>query len=147
MIRKLSFRRFVVAALVLLGLFSQFQVVFACKLMAGNAKPVCCCDEPGDMSKGCAMGGGCQDQTTGSATTTLDCCAVSYQEMPSAKATPPDSVSLLVLLLDAPQPPPIFVSFQVPKFPTADHAPRYTRFIPLRVAGTETYLLTNRFRI
>lgn len=141
-----SFRGFVVATLVFLGLFSQFQTVFACELMDGKAKPVCCCDEPGDMAGGCAMGGGCQDQAPGSATA-MDCCAVSYQEAPSAKATPPGSASLQVLLLDAPQPPPIPVSFHVPEFLPVDHTPRYTHLIPPRVAGTETYLLTNRFRI
>lgn len=140
------FRRFVVATLVFLGLFSQFQVVFACELMDGKAKPVCCCDEPGGISTGCDMGGGCPDQAPGSATG-MDCCTVSYQEAPSAKATPPGSTSLQVLLLDAPQPPPIPVSFYVPEFLPVDHAPRYTRLILPRVAGTDTYLLTNRFRI
>lgn len=144
--RNPSFRRFVVATLVFLGLFSQFQTVFACELMDGKAKPVCCCDEPGDMAAGCAMGGGCQDQAPDSATA-MDCCTLSYQQAPSAKATPPGSTSLQVLLLDAPQPPPIPVSFHVPEFPPVDHAPRYTRFISPRVAGTETYLLTKRFRI
>lgn len=146
MTRSPLIRRTVIAMVMFVGLFSQFQAVFACELMDGKAKPVCCCDEPGSMAGGCAVGGGCQDQAPGSASA-MDCCAVSYQEAPSAKATPPGSTSLQVLLLDAPQPPPIPVSFHVPEFPPVDHAPRYTRFIPPRVAGTDTYLLTNRFRI
>lgn len=144
--RNPSFRRFVVATLVFLGLFSQFQMVFACELMDGKIQSVCCCDEPGDMSNGCDMGGGCQDQVPGSATS-IDCCKVSYQEAPSAKATPPGSASIQVLLLDAPQPPPIPVSFEITLFTPASHTPRLTRFLPPRVAGTDTYLLTNRFRI
>lgn len=144
--RNSSFRRFVVATLVFLGLFSQFQTVFACELMDGKAKPVCCCDEPGGMAGGCGMDSGCQDQAPDSATA-MDCCAVSYQQAPSAKATPSGSIGLQVLLLDAPQPPPIPVSFHVPEFPSLNYAPRYTRVLPPRVAGTYTYLLTNRFRI
>jgi len=140
------FRRFMITLVIFMGLFSQFQTVFACQLMDGKAKPVCCCDKPGDMSKGCHMGGGCQDQAIGSATG-ADCCVVSYQEVPSATATPPGATSHQVLLLDAPQPPPIPASFHVPEFHPVDHTPHHTRFIPPRVAGIDTYLLTNRFRI
>ncbi|HSH42286.1 MAG TPA: hypothetical protein VK973_09215 [Arenicellales bacterium] len=146
MIKRHLSRHFIVAVAIFVGLFAQFQAVLACELMGGKVQSVCCCDEPGDMSKGCAMGGGCQDQAPGSATA-MDCCAVSYQEAPSAKAAPPGVANIQVLLLDAPQPPPIPASFHVPEFPPVDYAPRYTRFVPPWVAGTYTYLLTNRFRI
>lgn len=144
--RNPSFRRFVAATLMFLGLFSQVQMAFACDLMGGKVQSVCCCDEPGDMSKGCAMGGGCQDQAPGPAAS-MDCCQVSYQEAPSATATAPGTGNIQVLLLDAPQPPPIPVSFAIAQCIQASHTPRFTRFSPPWVAGNDTYLLTNRFRI
>jgi hypothetical protein len=146
MIRSPFSRRVIIAMAMFLGLFSQFQVVFACELMDGKTRTVCCCDERGDMSMGCAKGGGCQDQAPGSATS-MDCCEVSYRAAPNAKATPPGSAGLQVLLLDAPQPPPIPVSFTIQEFSPSSDVLRFTRSAPPRVAGTDIYLLTNRFRI
>lgn len=140
------FRQRLVLATLFMGLFSQFQMVFACELMDGKTQYVCCCDEAGNMSKGCAMGGGCQHQMPDSAMAS-GCCEVSYQQAPSAKATTPGSTGLQVLLLDAPQPPPMPASFDILEFALASGALRFTRFVPPRVAGTNTYLLTNRFRI
>lgn len=142
MIRNPLFRRFVAATVMVLGLFTQFQVVFACELMDGKVQYVCCCDEPGSM--GCAMGGGCHDSRD---TQTQNCCAVSYEPMPNATAIAPESHSLQVLLLDAPQPPPIPVSSDIPEFSPDNHALRFTHALAPHVAGTDTYLLTNRFRI
>jgi hypothetical protein len=51
------------------------------------------------------------------------------------------------LLLDAPQPPPIPASLHVLELIAADYARPFLRYLPPRVAGTDTYLLTNRFRI
>ena len=75
------FRQRLVLATLFMGLFSQFQMVFACELMDGKTQYVCCCDEAGNMSKGCAMGGGCQHQMPDSAMAS-GCCEVSYQQAP-----------------------------------------------------------------
>ncbi len=144
MIRNPLFRRFVIATVVFLGLFTQFQMVFACELMDGKAQYVCCCDEPGDMAMGCTMGGGCGN---GAPMAGMNCCQVSYQDNPAAKATTPGSPSLQVLLLDAPQPPPIPVSFDAPDFVPQSNVVRFAAIPPPPLAGTDTYLLTNRFRI
>lgn len=140
------FRRFVITLVIFMGLFSQFQTVFACELMDGKAKPVCCCDKPGGMSKGCAMGGACQDQA-GPAPSPADCCQVSYEPVPSATAIAPESHAKQVLLLDAPQPPPIPAAFILPDFTTSRTSLRFNHSRSLPVTGTHTYLLTNRFRI
>lgn len=124
----------------------QAQVVYACAMLDAVVVGQCCCDEPGDMSRGCTMNSGCQDQAPPGSAASIDCCQVFYQEAPSAKATAPGSNSQ-VLLLDAPQPPPIPVSFDIAQCIQASHAPRFTGVLPPRVTGTKTYLLTNRFRI
>ncbi len=128
------------------GLFLPLKTVFACELMDGKAQSVCCCNEPDDMSKGCTIGGGCQDQAL-APTTPADCCEVSYREAPIAKAAAPAAASIQVLVLNAPQPPPIPAAFDIAPFTPVGHTPRLTRFLPPRVTGTDTYLLTNRFRI
>lgn len=140
------FRRFVITLVIFMGQFSQFHTVFACELMGGMAKPVCCCDKPGNMSKGCAMDGGCQEQA-GSVSSPADCCQVSYEPVPSATAIAPESHSLQVLLLDAPQPPPIPATFILSDFATSRSSLRFIYPRSLSVTGTHTYLLTNRFRI
>lgn len=146
MVRNPLFRRLLVATLMILGLFAQFQMVFACELMDGKAKPVCCCDKPGDMAKGCALGGGCQDQA-GPVSSPADCCQVSYEPVPSATAIAPESHTQQVLLLDAPQPPPIPATFILPDFATSRSSLRFNYPRSLPVTGTHIYLLTNRFRI
>jgi len=148
MVRNPLFRRFVAATLMFVGLFAQFQMVFACELMDGKAKPVCCCDEPGDMSKGCDMGGGCQDQAGGPVPDKAACCQVSYEPVPSATAIAPESHTQQVLLLDAPQPPPIPATFALPDFSRSPaFTLRFDQATTPSAAGTDTYLLTNRFRI
>jgi len=129
MVRNPLFRRLLVATLMILGLFAQFQMVFACELMDGKAKPVCCCDKPGDMAKGCALGGGCQDQAG------------------PVSSIAPESHTQQVLLLDAPQPPPIPATFILPDFATSRSSLRFNYPRSLPVTGTHIYLLTNRFRI
>ncbi len=142
MIRNPSFRRIVIAISLFMGLFSQFQTVFACELMSGVAQYICCCDEPGAM--GCEKGGACHDQSGAGGE---DCCTVSYQQVLGSIAIAPASHAQQVLLLNAPQPPPIPVSFDFQNVPPANHATRIANSLPPPVAGIDTYLLTNRFRI
>lgn len=140
-----SSRRFVITLVIFMGLFAQFQTVLACELMDGKAKPVCCCDKPGDMSKCCATGSGCQDQA-GPVPSLANCCQVSYEPVPSATAIAPEYRTQQVLLLDAPQPPPLPATFILPDFATSRSTLRFNYPRSLPVSGTHIYLLTNRFR-
>ncbi len=146
MIRNSSFRRFVIATTLFMGLFTQFQTVFACEFKDGKLQFVCCCDEAGDMSMGCDMGGGCND-SAGPVSSGMNCCEVSYQSVPSATAIAPDLHAQQVLLLDAPQPPPILTSFDLQTISASSQTFRFSTNTPSRVTGTQTYLLTQRFRI
>jgi len=146
MIRNPFIRRVIVALLLLVGPLTQFQTLYACELMEHD-KPsmVCCCDEPGDMGlTGCEMDGACQDQA---GMVDDSCCDVSYEPSQVAQASGSSTQSQQVLLLDAPQPPPILASFNFPEIVPLNHA---VRFIPRSsppLPDKPVYLLTNRFRI
>lgn len=129
-----------------LGLFFQFQTVFACELMDSKPKPVCCCDESGDMTMGCGMNGNCQDEAA-SFVNAVDCCEKNYQTPPSVKSTAPGAANTQVLLLDGPQPPPVVAVFHVPEFPFPAVTRSYTLFLTPDISGIHTYLLTQRLRI
>ena len=146
MIRNSTFRRFVIVTTLFMGLFTQFQTVFACQFKDGKLQIVCCCDKAGDMSKGCDKGGGCND-SAGPISNGMNCCETSYQPAPGAIAIAPDLHAQQVLLLDAPQPPPILTSFDIQIFPALRQNIRFYSNHPPRVTGTQTYLLTNRFRV
>lgn len=143
------FRKSVVMLAMFVGLFSQFQAVFSCELMGGETQSVCCCDEPSamsDISSGCDMGGSCQGQA-GPVSGAADCCQVSYEPVPSAAAIAPDFHAQQVLLLVAPQPPPLPATFILPNLANSRLSLRFNHPRSLPVTGTHTYLLTNRFRI
>lgn len=123
------------------GLFSQLQAVFACELMGGGERYVCCCDEQSD--EGCAMGGGCQDQL---ATPDTNCCSVSYQPLPGSDAIVSDSHAQQVVLLEAPQPPPALLLSLTVLNPPGNTLPIFfssTTSPP----GNLIYLLTRRLRV
>ncbi|HHI93706.1 MAG TPA: hypothetical protein ENK04_09390 [Gammaproteobacteria bacterium] len=147
MLRHHSFRRFVIATTLFLGLFTQFQTVFACEFNDGKLQIVCCCDTAGDMSMGCDMGGGCNGSAGPASSSTMNCCETAYQPAPTATAIAPDQHVQQVLLLDAPQPPPIPASFDLKTHPASSQTANFLSHAPPRVTGTQTYLLTNRFRI
>ncbi len=145
MIRNLSIRRLIVALFLLLGSLTQFQTLYACELMGdGKPKMVCCCDEPGDMGvMSCEMDGTCQSQASIAGD---GCCDVSYQASPVAEASHPGShAQQQVVMLDASQPPPIAVSFNIPDLVPPRHAAGVVSCFPL--PDEPVYLLTNRFRI
>lgn len=152
MIRNSSLRRFVVATTLFLGLFTQFQAVFACELKDTKLQFFCCCDEAGempidnDMSMECDMGGGCNDPA-GPVSSGMNCCEASYQPAPSATAIVSELNEQLVLLLDEPQPPPILTSFDLQTIPASSQTAYFPTDTLSRVTGTQTYLLTQRLRI
>ncbi len=147
MIRNRSFRRLVVATILFMGLFTQFQTVFACEFKDGKLQFVCCCDNSGDMSKNCAENDQCGEQPAVPTSDNANCCDVSYQQAQSATAISSAQHSQQVLVLDAPQPPPVLTSFDLQTIPTANHTAQFFTDVSLQVTGSQTYLLTQRFRI
>lgn len=138
-----SFHQFVMASILLVGLLSPFQTVFACELMDGKTQYVCCCDEAGEISKGCAVGDSRQNQLP---MAEGDCCEVSYLPAPGSTAIAQQQQAQL-LLLDAPQPPPLPAYFAFQTILTPNGLILYITDSSPPAIGTRTYLLTNRFRI
>lgn len=143
-LRNTSLRRIVALLFLISGLSVQVQTLFACQLMDDGPKTTCCCDEHKDG--GCAMGGGC-DSTPGSMAT--DCCDVTVdvdmQDMTVAATT----AAKLITHLDAPQPPPAApvsteLKLTLPNHPVHPHPHDYSLS---GSPGTQTYLVTNRFRL
>ncbi len=146
MMRNRTFRRLVLATTLFMGLFTQFQTVFACEFKDGKLQITCCCETSGDMSQGCDMGGGC-DLPAGLVNSDGNCCETSYQAVPGVTAITPQLHVQQVLLLDAPQPPPVLVSSLSHPVPVITHSytlPHQGTSSPL---GTLTYLRTQRLRI
>ncbi len=150
MARNPSICRFIVALLLLLGPLTQFQTLYACELMEHDhehERPsmVCCCDEPGQMGMmGCEMDGSCQDQV---GLMSEGCCDISYEPSQAAEASAPGYQSQQVLLLDAPQPPPIPVSFDLPDIVPLKRADGLGARSSPPLPPKPVYLLTRRFRI
>ena len=147
MIRNHSFRRLVVATILFMGLFTQFQTVFACEFKDGKLQFVCCCDNSGDMSKNCAENDQCGEQPAVPTSDNANCCDVSYQQAQSATAISSAQHSQQVLVLDAPQPPPVLTSFDLQTIPTENQTVHKLTDVSLSVFSTQTYLLTQRFRV
>ncbi|MBD3610395.1 MAG: hypothetical protein HUJ30_07570 [Gammaproteobacteria bacterium] len=148
MIGSSSLRRYLAAIVILLGLSSQFQMVFACELMDGKAHSACCCSDAGDMSIGCEQGGGCQESAAGSLVSASNCCQVSYEPVSSVYSIATEHHAQKVLLSNAPQPPPILavVLQDVAALPLPSSIRfHYTTYFPFK--ARQIYLLTNRFRI
>jgi len=151
MIRNRSFRRLVIATTLFMGLFTQFQAVFACGFKDGKIHFFYSCEtsshNSGDMTKGCAEDNQCAEQKAGPISDNATCCDVSYQQVPTATAISSAQHSQQVKVLDAPQPPPILTSFDLLIIPTANHTAHFFTDVSLRGAGAQTYLSTQRFRI
>lgn len=129
----------------LVSLSSQLQVVFACDLMDGQPKPVCCCED--DMTSGCEMGGGCN--MDGNMALNPDCCNVSVDSLSDVTMGSPTSISSLVALQYAAQPPPVSLCTLIPR-----SYPEFgSGFLPLipqadqHLGRNEVYLATKRLRI
>lgn len=133
-----------------MGLFTQFQVVFACEFIDGKIQYVCCCDEQVAMTNdlGCAkISGYLDEQQVGPASIAASCCEMSYQQIPATLAISSKLHDQQVLLIDAPQPPPILVSFMSQTMSAASQAGRNSIYSPARTMGPRIYLLSKRFRI
>lgn len=125
---------------------TQIQTLYACELMGDNKpKIVCCCDEPSDIGMmSCEKDGVCQDQA---GMVSDGCCDISYQSSQVAQASGASAQSRQVLLLDAPQPPPILASFDFPEIVPLSHSVRFVPRSSPPLPDKPVYLLTSRFRI
>jgi len=135
----------VTALLVLTGLCAQMQLLFACELMEGAPKLVCCCDAEA-TANGCESGGGCLTHTGGTAQA---CCAITLAPSAGLTAATPAPQGQLLTLIDVRQLPPIVLPLA-----TIHPRPHANTLAELAVTraeswlpGAQTYLFTNRFRI
>lgn len=131
------------AVILLTAFFVQSQTVFACELLGGSLRTVCCCGE--EVASGCTQGGGCESPTASDA---ADCCDVSLDVPGSVAAAVSVTANPVAMLLDRPQPSPATLSAPLAlRDPSGDR-----RSIPGHhaspdwLAGSDIYLLTSRFR-
>ncbi len=143
--RNLTFQRILNLIFLCTALLSQTQILYACELMDGKPKPVCCCEEP--MSGGCPMSESCAMHANSDEGR---CCDVSQVSLTDDVAMTHSSstVDLLTLLLDGPQPP--VIDYQELLSASLQAAQRLA--IPpheplLLSGGKQTYLLTRRLRL
>jgi hypothetical protein len=167
--RNLTFQRILSLIFLCTALLSHTQILYACELMDGKPKLVCCCEEP--MSDGCPMSESCamQDKSAGSGFAreapeggwagiaqhdNADkgrCCDVSQDSLTDDVVMMQSSstVDFLTLLLDGPQPPPV-IDFQE-LLSTSQQANLRLAIPPheplLLSSGKQTYLLTRRLRL
>jgi hypothetical protein len=136
-------RRVLAALFLLTSLLVPLQALYACEMLDG-APPstACCCG--GEMTGGCAMGGGCSVPSTPSSS---DCCNTSLEIPASLDATAPAAPSQAVAVPQAPQLPPALPSPLLAVHPAACGAIAIFPDAPATwFAGTRTYLVTQRFR-
>ena len=144
--RNLTFQRVLSLIFLCTALLSQTQLLFACELMGGKPKLVCCCGE--SMPDACPMSDACAMQEN---TDQGHCCDVSQDSLTDVVMThSPSTVDFLTLLLDGPQPPPL-IDYQA-LFTTsqpADHRHAIPPHEPLLLSsgGKHTYLFTGRLRL
>ena len=128
------------------SLLTQAQNLYACELTDTGLQSTCCCDK--NMNTGCSMGGGCDSSAEGILT---GCCELSSMvDVGLQDVARADSLNhKLVLLLEAPQPPPEIITSKI--------------ILPFRIIsqsavtidlsninptpGNHTYLVTQRFRV
>lgn len=143
--RNLTFQRVLSLIFLCTALLSQTQILFACELMDGKPKLVCCCGE--SMPETCSMSEAFAIQEN------MDqghCCDVSQDSLTDVATAPNSStVDFLTLLLDGPQPPPL-IEYQdiLPASLQADLRLAIPPYAPLLLSSDKyTYLLTRRLRI
>lgn len=136
----------------LAGSLTQFQALYACGLM-NDGKPVMviCCDEPGEMAMmadSCQNPGEMIDGGMNAGGMSGDkCCDLSCQSSQVAGASLPCSSEQQAVMLNAPQPPPLPVSFNLPDIVLANDAVNFAVGSISPRSDGPLYLLTNRFRI
>ncbi|WP_051906374.1 hypothetical protein [Methylomarinum vadi] len=126
------------------ALLSHTQLLFACESMQGEPKMVCCCgdsmpDDTCPMSESCGMRHDSHQDT---------CCEVSQQALTDLAVTDASAtVETLTLVLDGPQPPPLFDRRETTVFPQ----PLFFAIFPhepLPASGDgQIYLRTLRIRL
>jgi len=136
-------RRALAVILLLTSLFVQLQVAYACELLDGAPlSATCCCGE--EMAGGCIVGGGCTAQTMDSSS---DCCATSFEAPANMTAAAPVAQSHAIALLDAPQAPSAVPLLSLAPCTAAHRTTTISFDQPAAwLAGTRTYLITQRFR-
>ncbi len=143
--RNLNLQRTLSVFILFTALFSQIQTLYACDLMDGKPKHVCCCEE--NASASCPMADSCAMNENGMKN---QCCEVSYETLTDAgMMNSASTVDFLTLLLDGPQPPPAieFQPFSPSSLPTlSQHS--LPRDEPLALhPGRQIYFLTRRLRL
>jgi len=144
--RNLTFQRILSLIFLCTALLSQTQILYACELMDGKPKLVCCCGE--SMSDGCPMSESCAMHAN---TDEGHCCEVSQDSLTDDVVMTHSSstVDFLTLLLDGPQPPPV-IDYQE-LLSTSQQATGRLAIPPheplLLGSGKQTYLLTRRLRL
>ncbi|MGH8538492.1 MAG: hypothetical protein ACREXM_19110 [Gammaproteobacteria bacterium] len=128
--------------LLLAGLSAHMPLLFACEVMDGAPKLVCCCDTEA-AADGCESGGGCVTHAAGTA---QGCCEITLAPAADLTSMTSTSQGQLLTLLAAVQAPPITPP------PAAIYPPPHAGGLPLAhtafwLPGVQTYLYTNRFRI
>ena len=144
-IRNLTLQRMLILVFLCSSLLSQTQILFACEMMDGAPRLVCCCGE--HHSDACPMADACGLFENADA---QRCCEVSHDALADeAVIHGASTTDWLTQLLDGPQPPPI-IEFR-PLVPDAlakasrpvswsdESSPAHT--------GQYTYLHTLRLRL
>lgn len=142
--RNLTFQRVLSLIFLCTALLSQTQILYACELMDGKPKPVCCCEEP--LPDGCPMSESCVMHAKSDEGR---CCDVSQDSLTAVVMTHSAStIDLLTLLLDGPQPPPL-IDYQelLSASPQAVQRLAIPPHIPPPSRGKHIYLLTRRLRL
>jgi len=127
----------------LAGLGAHMQLLFACEVMDGAPKLVCCCDTEAPAD-GCDNGGGCVTH----AAAAQGCCQIMLApvaDLMSMTSTPQGQLLTLFAAAQAPPiTPPAAISSHRHVGIGAGLPLAYTAFW---LPGVRTYLYTNRFRI
>lgn len=143
--RNQTFQRILSLIFLCTALLSHTQLLYACELMDGKPKPVCCCGE--SVSDICPMSDACAMQEN---TNQSHCCEVTQDSLTDVVLTHSSSTAdFLTLLLDGPQPPPLIEYQEL--LPTSLQANLRLSIPPheplLLSSGKHTYLLTRRLRL
>ncbi|MGH8657493.1 MAG: hypothetical protein ACREV4_03145 [Gammaproteobacteria bacterium] len=140
LVRSTTARRLFAALFLLNGLLSQLQTLFACELLEGRPRTVCCCADP--VSDGCQMGGGCKVHD--GVPSSEDCCQVFIGERSdAARAVAPGAQAGMLDPLQLP-------TFSLPSATVelgASITTRQPSIAPSYRKANNTYLITNRLRI
>lgn len=145
--RRSLLRRWIIAVFLLTGLVAHAQTVFACNLMGGTPKAVCCCTQP--MVDHCTDNDGCATSPPMQDVHHNPCCQTSFNQpagLTSVAPVPADSqTDWLVQALHAP--PALIAAPHVDAFPSTVLSSVYPATYPTRYTTNNLYLLTRRLRI